>query len=164
MNTNQKHHWTRAEADEKIQQLHGMKTRELRTLWAELFGDYCYSWNAPFLRRRLEWRINTLVSGGISERARKRAEEIMDDTLLKVRPWRYKERELAHPPLPQQIIRKHYRGELHEVHCCEWGYEYRGMRFASLSAVATHIAGYHVSCTKFFGVRVRGEQEKGELR
>ena len=39
MNTKQKHKWTRAEADKKIQQLHVMKTRELRALWAELFGD-----------------------------------------------------------------------------------------------------------------------------
>ena len=163
MNTKQKHKWTRAEADKKIQQLHVMKTRELRALWAELFGDYCYSWNAPFLRRLLEWLINTLVSGGITERARKRAEEIMDDTLLKVRPWRYKEREARHL-VAQHSIRKRFRGEMHEVHCCEWGYEYRGMRFASLSAVATHIAGYHVSCTKFFGVHTRGEQQKGDAK
>mgnify|MGYP003291977991 CR=1 FL=1 len=77
--------WTREEADSLIRDLHEMDMHELRVLWAELFRNICYSHSSRFVRRRLEWRINTLVSGGISERALKRAEEIMDDTLLRVK-------------------------------------------------------------------------------
>lgn len=143
--------WSREEADSLIRDLHEMDMHELRVLWAELFGNICYSHSSRFVRRRLEWRINTLVSGGISERALKRAEEIMDDTLLRVKVHRFRIREDERVPV-RQTIRKLYHGEVHEVHCSERGIEYRGRRFRSLSAVATHIAGYHVSCTKFFGV------------
>ena len=66
---------------------------ELEVLWGELFGTVCYSRRRSYVRRRLEWRINTLVSGGITERARRRAEEIMDDTLLRLKVRAYRPRE-----------------------------------------------------------------------
>lgn len=127
---------------------------ELEVLWGELFGTVCYSRRRSYVRRRLEWRINTLVSGGITERARRRAEEIMDDTLLRLKVRAYRPREDTACKV-RKTLRKVYKGELHEVYCYARGVEYRGRRFASLSAVATHIAGYHVSCTKFFGIHAR---------
>ena len=75
----------------------------------------------------------------------------MDDTLLRVKVHRFRIREDERVPV-RQTIRKLHHGEVHEVHCSERGIEYRGRRFRSLSVVATHIAGYHVSCIKFFGV------------
>lgn len=148
---------TREDADELIEQLVAMKGDELRELWEELFGFFCYSRRLSFIRRRLEWRINTLVSGGLSERAQKRAEEIMDETLLRIKVRRFRERRKADP---ERVIRKIYRGQEHELRCYGDYVEYGGMRFGSLSAAATHIAGYHTSGSKFFGVYVRkGEKE-----
>ena len=149
--------WSREEADEQIRRMAEMSIGELEELWAEVFGGICYSRRRSYVRRRLEWRINTLVSGGISERARKRAEEIMDDTLLRLKVRAYRPREEQAVRL-RQMIRKVYKGEVHEVYCYEYGAEYRGKVYRSLSAVATYIAGYHVSCTKFFGVYARKKQ------
>lgn len=149
--------WTREEADNIISQLATMKGNELRQLWDEVFGGYCYSHRLSFLRRRLEWRINTLVSGGLSERALKRAEEIMDETLLRLKVRRFRERQL---PEPRRTICKTYHGEEHVVEDFGHYWQYRGKKFESLSAAATYIAGYHTSGSKFFGVYLNKGKRK----
>lgn len=150
----QNKNWTDEEARELIAKLPSMKADELRELWEKLFGGVCYSRNAQYLRKRMPWRILALVHGGISAQARERAEALVDETLLQRCLRKYRQMEEL-KGTEQRCIRKRYRGEEHVVHCCAWGYEYRGRRFGSLSAVATHIAGYHVSCTKFFGIHSR---------
>ncbi len=77
-----------------------MNTSQLIQLWAALFGACCYTRRKAFIRRRLEWRINTLVRGGISERAMKRADELADDTLLRVKSRAFTEREGMSKPAP----------------------------------------------------------------
>lgn len=152
MTTKETKRWTAERSAELTKKLPMMGVGELQALWEELFGGVCYSRSAVYLRERLVWRLSALVCGGISERARERAEEIVDERLLSrcVKPCLQKGGEQA---VRQETIRKRFRGEVHVVHCNEYGFEYRGARFNSLSAVATHIAGYHVSCTKFFGVK-----------
>ena len=154
---NSKKQWSRKEADEVIRQLATMKGNELRRLWEDVFGGYCYSHRLSFVRRRLEWRINTLVSGGLSERALKRAEEIMDDTLLRLKARRFRERQA---PTPRRTICKIYHGEKHEVDDYGDYWIYREQRFDTLSAVATHITGYHASGSKFFGVYVKKDKQR----
>lgn len=145
---------TRAQADEQIRRLHSMNTAELSRLWAALFGFACYSRRRAFIRRRLEWRINTLVSGGISERALKRAEEIADDTLLRVKSRAFRPRVEKEPPSQaHEIIRKSYKGVDYEVIRTGNGFLYKGSRYATLSEVSTLIAGYYVSGNKFFGLQ-----------
>lgn len=131
-----------------------MNTAELSRLWAALFGFACYSRRRAFIRRRLEWRINTLVSGGISERALKRAEEIADDTLLRVKSRAFRPRVEKEPPSQaHEIIRKSYKGVDYEVIRTGNGFLYKGSRYATLSEVSTLIAGYYVSGNKFFGLK-----------
>lgn len=145
---------TRDQADEQIRRLHSMNTAELSRLWAALFGFACYSRRRAFIRRRLEWRINTLVSGGISERALKRAEEIADDTLLRVKSRAFRPRVEKEPPSQaHEIIRKSYKGVDYEVIRTGNGFLYKGSRYATLSEVSTLIAGYYVSGNKFFGLK-----------
>lgn len=156
-NNNRKREWTEAEARKVIGELKGKKADELRELWENIFGGVCYSRNAQYLRKRMEWRLLALVHGGISARAQERAEELVDESLLQRCLRKYRQTEESKGE-EQQCIRKRYKGEEHVVHRCVWGYEYRGMKFNSLSAVATHIAGYHVSCTKFFGIKSRAQR------
>ncbi len=143
---------TRAQADKKIRQLQSMNTTELMQLWAALFGFECYTRRKAFIRRRLEWRINTLVSGGISERALKRADELADDTLLRVKSRAFSEREAPERMVPTQVIRKRYKGMDLEVQRTDNGFIYQGRRYNTLTEVSTLIAGYYVSGNKFFGL------------
>ncbi len=146
---------TREEADAKIRALEKMNTSELMQLWAVLFGTACYTRRKAFIRRRLEWRINTLVSGGVSERAMKRAAEIADDTLLRVKTRAFKDRQDPKQYTPTAVIRKKYKGERIEVHRTALGFLYEGKIYATLSEVSTAIAGYYISGNKFFGLPMK---------
>lgn len=155
------HPLSRLQADEHIRKLYSINTAELVRLWAALFGSACYSRRKAFIRLRLEWRINTLVSGGISERALKRAEEIADDTLLRVKARAFRPRaEKATPSQAHEIIRKSYKGVVYEVFPADRGFLYQGRRFATLSEVSTLIAGYYVSGNKFFGLKSQKTQKR----
>ena len=148
--------WTREQADAKIRELHTMSTSELTQLWAILFGCVCYTRRKAFIRRRLEWRINTLVSGGISERAMKRAEEIADDTLLRVKSRAFTNRQPQPKPanaVPQECrITRRYKGVEYTVLRKDGGFIYNGHKYGTLSEVSTIIAGYYVSGNKFFNI------------
>lgn len=153
---------TTIQADRLIEKLPHMNYAELITLWAQLFGTYCYSRRRDFIRKRLNWRINTLRSGGICDRCMKRAEEIADDTLLrsKARKFKYTEaiETAQHKESPEavqgkDIIKRTFKGKLYEVYRQpDDSFIYLGKRYRTLSEVSTKIAGYFVSGNRFFGI------------
>ena len=82
---------TPKEAEARKALLQDMSVAELRREWVILFGNQPYTTrNRSFLIKRLTWRINTLVTGGLSERALKRAAELADETLIRLKPQRFR--------------------------------------------------------------------------
>ena len=82
---------TPKEAEARKALLQDMSVAELRREWVILFGNQPYTTrNRSFLIKRLTWRINTLVPGGLSERALKRAAELADETLIRLKPQRFR--------------------------------------------------------------------------
>lgn len=155
---------TKTQANTLITKLPNMNFSELKSLWAQLFGTYCYSNRRDFIRKRLQWRINTLVSGGISERCMKHAEEIADETLIrtKARKFIYLNTVVDDVTLSpttgegQEIIRRSFKGKLYEVYRQPDGsFIYLSKRYRTLSEVSTEIAGYFVSGTRFFGIKAK---------
>ncbi len=69
----------------EIEALRQMKASALRTKYREAFGEESRSSNRQFLFRRIAWRLQARVEGGLSERARRRALEIADDADLRIR-------------------------------------------------------------------------------
>jgi hypothetical protein len=69
----------------QIQELSRMTVGELRKTYLELFGEETRSLQKDFLRKRIAWRIQARAEGTLSERARRRAEELADDADLRVR-------------------------------------------------------------------------------
>jgi hypothetical protein len=59
--------------------------------------------------------------------------------------------------LPGTLV-KEYRGERHEVLVTKEGFEYRGQRYRSLSAIARAITGTTWNGLRFFGVRRAAEE------
>jgi hypothetical protein len=53
---------------------------------------------------------------------------------------------------PGTWLSRTWHGEVHEVVVLDGGYEYRGTRHASLSAIARTITGAHWSGPRFFGL------------
>ena len=58
----------------------------LRQKYAELFGDTTRTGNKPWLIKRIRWRLQALAEGGLSQRARDRADELANEADLRLSP------------------------------------------------------------------------------
>jgi len=130
----------------------------------ELFGESPRARNRVFLLRRVAWRLQANLHGGLSERARQRALEIADDRELRLTapsPRRVAPSAAAAPPsdtrlpLPGAVLQRQYRGRAIQVKVLLDGFEHDGQRFASLSAIAERITGTRWNGFVFFGLQSR---------
>src|SRR5678816_1818443 len=67
-----------------LAELARMTPAQLRAKYLEVFGEPSRSGNKDFLFKRVAWRIQALAEGGLSERARRRAEELARDTDIRL--------------------------------------------------------------------------------
>jgi Protein of unknown function (DUF2924) len=70
--------------------LQRMTAKELRAKYIEVFGEVTTTGNRSWLLRRIAWRIQAQVEGDLSERARRRAEELAHDANLRSTPPKIK--------------------------------------------------------------------------
>ena len=153
----------------QIEALRNMTVAELQRKHLELFGTETQSRHKGQLFKRLAWRIQELAYGGLSERAKHRAEEIADDLDARILPPKKPtiggagHREIVPArvqrskmyPAPGTVLSRGYRGEVHQVTVLDQGIEYRGRVFRSLSGVARKITGTHWNGKLFFGLKKR---------
>ncbi len=149
--------------------LHEMTVDQLRDRWLVLYGQPTASRNGPYLRKRLAWRIQEVAEGGLTQRARDRIEQILDGHFLPDITRRA--REAAQPVFPKAtaaapardprlppvgtVLRKVHRGEEHLVTVLDDGFEHRGARYRTLTAVAKAITGAGWNGFLFFGLATR---------
>src|SRR6476469_5438959 len=69
--------------EQTVAALARMTLGQLREKYLELFGEPTRSGNRDFLFKRLAWRLQSLAEGTLSERARRRAEELARDADLR---------------------------------------------------------------------------------
>ncbi|HRT93995.1 MAG TPA: DUF2924 domain-containing protein [Planctomycetota bacterium] len=158
-----------------IEMLKRMTPGELRRKYEETFGEPCRSFNKDWLWKRIAWRIQANAEGGLSERALRRARELAREADLRLRPprafldggngdaaatttqrvprRRHVDRRL--PPVGSTIVRD-YRGQRVEVTVLERGFEYQGVPYRTLSAVAEAVTGSHWNGYLFFGLDGNG--------
>jgi hypothetical protein len=154
-----------ADVGREVAALNRLSIGKLRERYAEAFGEPPASSNRAWLARRIAWRLQERAFGGLSERARRRAAELADDADLRVVPPRAKANaapvEEASPPhdprlpAPGTVLTRAYKGKTLEVKVLSGGFEFRGERYASLSAVAKAITGSHLNGFAFFGLTVK---------
>src|SRR5690242_15703127 len=65
--------------EQAIVALRRMTVGQLRERYLEVFDEPTRSGNRDFLFKRIAWRVQSLAEGGLSERARRRAEELARD-------------------------------------------------------------------------------------
>jgi len=70
---------------EEIEGLRSLTTGQLKDKYRDVFGEDSRSNHKQFLFRRVAWRIQANAWGGLSERARRRALDIADDSDLRIR-------------------------------------------------------------------------------
>ncbi|MBX3356691.1 MAG: DUF2924 domain-containing protein, partial [Phycisphaeraceae bacterium] len=134
------------------------------------FGEQARSRHRQYLIRRIAWRIQANAEGGLTERALRLADELANDADVRVTPPRPSsgrvsesvrprptERDLpAHHdprlPRPGNAIVRDYKGRRLVVNVLDDGFEWDGVRYPSLSAVAKAITGSHLNGFRFFGL------------
>jgi hypothetical protein len=74
----------------EVAALRRLTTGQLRRRFAEVFDEVTAVNNKTWLVKRIAWRLQALAEGGLSERARRRAEELANDADLRLNPPRDK--------------------------------------------------------------------------
>jgi hypothetical protein len=157
--------------EQTVAALGRMTVGQLREKYLEAFGEPTRSGNRDFLFKRLAWRIQSLAEGTLSERAKRRAEELARDADLRTtlpRPPKQQGDAAARTatlpapksltghdrlPLPGTVLTRTYRGRRVEAKVLPQGFEYQGQVYRSLSAVAKAVTGSHWNGLLFFGLK-----------
>lgn len=143
----------------------------LRAKYREVFDEETTSHNAAHLRKKIAWRIQERAQGGMNERVLARIKAIQETAPLRERPRgggastvdaaAAVDRVARDPALPSvgTVLRKEYRGQVHEVAVAHGGFVYRGKTYSSLSAIAKAITGTGWNGRLFFGLTSRKRKE-----
>jgi hypothetical protein len=156
---------------QEIEALRSLKTKALQERYRELFGEPSPFRNHAHLFRRVAWRLQANVTGGLSQEAQVRAAELAVDADVRLRgprrSWRGRDnddqtetnmpRDPRLPPAGTELSRT-YQGRLVKVTVLEQGFEYKGERFASLSSIASRVTGTRWNGFCFFGLKVEKVQ------
>lgn len=155
-----------------IQRLPGLTVPALRNKYRNVFGEEPPSKHKQFLVRRIAWQLQAQAEGDLSERARRRAAEIADETDLRIGPgaeflsnpapavapatfgpshaqrdWRL--------PAPGTRLQRRFQGRDLVVKVLEQGFEHDSKRYRSLSAIAREVTGTRWNGLLFFGLTGR---------
>jgi hypothetical protein len=162
----------RMQVTREVVALKAMTVAQLRRRYLEVFGEPTRSGNKDFLWKRIIWRMQALAEGDLSERARRRAEELANDADLRTRrPTGLPLSPDAHVVtasvdfkggagalMPGTILTRPYKGGEVQVVVRRDGYEYLGQVYKSLSAVAKAVTGAHWNGRRFFRLTQGGDE------
>ena len=145
--------------------LRRMTVTDLRRRYAEAFGEETRCRHKEYLWRRIIWRLQALQEGDLSERARRRAEELANDADLRIYAPKVKAAGAGRVavgriapqadsrlPVPGTVLVREYKGQTIRVTVLDDGFEYGGEVYRSLSAVAQKVTGAHWNGLLFFGL------------
>ena len=154
----------------ELQRIQRLSVNELQAEWSRLYnGEACRSRNRTFLVKRLCWRVQELVHGGLSGAAKARIDELCPATFTRTRTPREgldaavvanKEsaaRSKRDPrlPSPSTVITRTYRGRELRLLVLEDGFELDGVHYRSLSEAARAVTGSRWNGRLFFGLTER---------
>ncbi len=142
----------------EIDRLRSMTGSELMVRYTELFGKPPRVKNREHLWKRCAWKLQEQRLGGLSGAAKARLEELISEIEI---PKTEAERTIAgklkkprkpgDPPLGSVITRA-WHGKTIEAKVVEGGYEYEGMPYKSLSAVAFAVTSCKWNGRLFFNL------------
>jgi hypothetical protein len=159
--------YMKLDVEREVAALQQMPIGRLCERYAELFGEPTRTRHRAYLVRKIAWKIQANAEGDLSERARRRAEELARGTELRVMP----PKSVSQPelgvttlayvasddrlPAPGTAIVRTYKGRTLRVRVTPEGFEYDGERYRTLSAVAKKVTGTHVNGFRFFGLEAK---------
>ena len=143
---------------------------ELKGRYLEVYGEEARSKNLPYLRKKIAFRIQEQMEGGLSVAGKARIEELSSTEAatetqqverrppLTPAPRVSEKRDGRDPRLPVSgsLLSREFKGFIHEVQVLEREFTYRGRSYRSLSAIAKEITGTPWNGFLFFGLIGRG--------
>ncbi len=157
--------------DREVAAMHQMSIGELREKYERVFGETTTTRHAECLIRRIAWRLQANILGGLSERARVRAAELAAEADLRMTapkpPPAAADGETVTLPAPPAIrdaadepavgtqFERLYKGRRIVVTIVHNGVRWNGELHRSLSAVARAVTGGHWNGKAFFGLTRR---------
>ena len=156
----------------EITRLKAMTVSQLLQRYADLFGEETRSRHKEYLVKRIAWRMQSAKEGTLSERARRRAEELANDADIRmyapknhafnVAPERTRILEAnitqgREVLMPGTVLTRKYKDRMIIVTVLPNGFEYDGKVYRSLSAVARAVTGTHWNGYHFFNLRKNGK-------
>ena len=155
----------------QLAELQRMTVGQLRERYLELYGVPTNSRNKQYLQKKLAFRVQELAEGGLSDRAKKRIDELNGEGDSTLEAFDFKpQRPLAPLPAPANAkktkrkprdprlpepgttLTRSYKDTEHQVSVLEDGFEYGGEHFTSLSKIARKITGTSWNGYLFFGL------------
>jgi hypothetical protein len=145
------------------QQVRTLQTQpgaELARRYQELFGKPPRNRNRAWLLRQCAWKLQERSLGGLSDRARTRLDALcarIDLPLPETRAprgpaTRAPARAGGPQPAPGTTLTRRWRDQDIRVQVLDDGFEWNGVRYGSLSAVAKAITGASWNGRLFFGL------------
>jgi hypothetical protein len=153
----------------EIERLRSSSLADLRERFRDVFQEEARSRHREHLFRRIAWRLQALAEGDLSERARRRAEQIAQDAdLRKVAPQdflnlegkpvqmtpqaRNRRNRDGRLPLPGTVLNRKWKGRTILVEVLIKGFRYEDRHYPSLSAIAVAVTGTRWNGLAFFGL------------
>ena len=138
----------------KLAALSEMAAVDLRAEWRRLYRAHPPKRvGRHLLELGVAWKLQERAYGGLSTAMKRRLADLaktMDERgdLAKPRSVTLK---------PGAKLVREWRGATHDVLVLEDGFQWRGQRWRSLSAIAREISGAHWSGPRFFGLQAKAE-------
>jgi hypothetical protein len=161
------------DVQEAIIAVGSMNIPALRVKYREVFKEDSRSNNGPYLRKRIQYRIQEIAYGGLSERAKARIQELAVDAPIRRRGFPVA-KEIAPPavaapdpsaplavatsnrdprlPPAGTTLRRQYGKDLNVVVVEADDFVFRGQRHKTLSKIARLITGTSWNGFTFFGL------------
>ena len=145
---------------------------QLRQRYAEVYAETTNAGNRAWLVKRILWRLQALAEGDLSERARRRAEELANDADLRLNPpttltLPIPAQQPSSPrpqadhrlPPPGTVLARPYKGRTLQVQVLVKGFAFEGSVYPSLSAVAKAATGSHCNGYLFFRGALNNQEQ-----
>jgi len=155
-----------------IEKTRRLTVTALKIRYQKVFGEAARSSHRQFLFRRIAWQLQAKAEGNLSERARCRAAEIVEDADLRTQTpkgfWSWPAEKTRAPrlnrarpqrdwrlPKPGTLLSRRYQGHEVLVKVLSEGFEYQARLYRSLSAIAREVTGTRWNGLLFFGLTER---------
>ena len=135
-----------------------LSVNELKAKWEALFGTPAPNNARAFLELRIGYRIQELTYGGPDRETRRMLDLLADE----VEGLSTRKSQIADPrnPVAGTRLVREWDGVAHTVTVLKDGFDWRGRKFRSLSAIAREITGTRWNGYRFFGLREIRREER----